>query len=85
MRIVGLGLFVSTDGGIPLVRHAYAENEPEVTQVPPLVAELVARFEALHADTGKLTLVFDAGQNSKDNQALDRCLATALRQLAAAV
>jgi transposase len=67
LRIVGLGLVVSTDGGIPLVSHAYAGNKPDVTQFPGLVAELVARFEALAAGTGDLTLVFDAGQNSADN------------------
>jgi len=67
LRIVGLGLVVSTDGGIPLVSHAYAGNKPDVTQFPSLVAELVARFQALAADTGELTLVFDAGQNSADN------------------
>ena len=58
---------VSTDGGIPLVSHAYAGNKPDVTQFPSLLAELVARFEELAADTGELTLVFDAGQNSADN------------------
>jgi len=67
LRIIGLGLVVSTDGGIPLVSHAYAGNKPDVTQFPSLVAELVARFEALAADAGELTLVFDAGQNSADN------------------
>ena len=67
LRIVGLGLVVSTDGGIPLVSHAYAGNKPDVTQFPTLVAELVARFEALAPGTGELTLVFDAGQNSADN------------------
>ncbi len=34
LRIVGLGLVVSTDGGIPLVSHAYAGNRPDVTQFP---------------------------------------------------
>ncbi len=67
LRIVGLGLVVSTDGGIPLVSHAYAGNKPDVTQFRSLLAELVARFEALEGDTGGLTLVFDAGQNSADN------------------
>ncbi|MGH9113628.1 MAG: IS1634 family transposase, partial [Acidimicrobiales bacterium] len=39
LRIVGLGLVVSTDGGIPLVSHAYAGNRPDVTQFPSLVKE----------------------------------------------
>jgi len=67
LRIVGLGLVVSTDGGIPLVSHTYAGNKPDVTQFAGLVGELVARFEALATEGGTLTLVFDAGQNSAGN------------------
>ncbi|MGH9154467.1 MAG: IS1634 family transposase [Acidimicrobiales bacterium] len=68
LRIVGLGLVVSTDGGIPLVSHAYAGNRPDVTQFPELVEEFVARFAP--GDASGLTLVYDAGQNSAANQAL---------------
>ena len=70
LRIVGLGLVVSVDGGIPLVSHAYAGNKPDVTQFPVLVNELVARFQALAGGRDDLTLVFDAGQNSADNYEL---------------
>src|ERR1019366_8226285 len=76
LRICGLGLVVSTDGGVPLVSHAYPGNKPDVTQFGDMVTELAARFGALLGkgeDAGsedaasKLTLVFDAGQNSEDN------------------
>jgi transposase len=67
LRIVGLGLVVSVDGGIPLVSHAYPGNKPDVTQFASLVESLTARFGALGGDTERLTLVFDAGQNSADN------------------
>jgi len=70
LRLVGLGLVVSTDGGIPLVSRAYAGDRPDVTQFPHIVQELVARFAALAEDAGRLTLVYDAGQNSADNQEL---------------
>ncbi len=74
LRIVGLGLVVSTDGGVPLVSHAYPGNKPDVTQFPVMVTELIARFATLHgADSrqkGDLTLVYDAGQNSEDNYQL---------------
>jgi transposase len=70
LRIVGLGLIVSVDGGIPLVSHAYAGNKPDVTQFGGMVTELVARFATLGADPGGLTLVFDAGQNSAANAEL---------------
>ncbi len=72
LRIVGLGLVVSTDGGIPLVSRAYPGNKPDVTQFGAIVGELVARFATLlpdgaDSDGARLTLVYDAGQNSDDN------------------
>jgi len=70
LRLVGLGLVVSVDGGIPLVSHAYGGDRPDVTQFPHLVEALAARFAALGPIGGDLTLVFDAGQNSEDNFAL---------------
>ncbi|MGI8491452.1 MAG: IS1634 family transposase [Acidimicrobiales bacterium] len=70
LRLVGLGLVVSTDGGIPLLSHTYAGDRPDVTQFGAMVAELVARWGTLAADADNLTLVYDAGQDSVDNQAL---------------
>ncbi len=70
LRLVGLGLVVSTDGGIPLLSHTYAGDRPDVTQFAAMVNELVARWGALAADTDNLTLVYDAGQDSAANQAL---------------
>jgi transposase len=67
LRIVGLGLVVSTDGGVPLVSHTYAGNLPDVTQFKTMVNELSTRFSALAGGKGELTLVFDAGQNSAAN------------------
>ncbi|MCI4357412.1 MAG: IS1634 family transposase [Thermoplasmata archaeon] len=68
LRLVGLGLIVARDGGIPLLSHAYPGNRPDVTQFPLMVDELVARFGALGGTDQDLTLVFDAGQDSEDNQ-----------------
>ena len=70
LRLVGLGLVVSTDGGIPLVSHAYPGNRPDVTQFPEMVNELVTRFGAIAEGAGELTLVYDAGQDSHSNQQL---------------
>lgn len=75
LRICGLGLVVSTDGGVPLLSHAYPGNKPDVTQFCAMVTELVARFSLLLGDTDtsatdRLTLVYDAGQNSHDNYEL---------------
>ena len=74
LRLVGLGLVVTRDGGIPLLSHAYPGNKPDVTQFPEMIAALAARHAALAAGSGQqpaeITVVFDAGQNSGDNFAL---------------
>jgi transposase len=70
LRLVGLGLVVSTDHGVPLVSHAYAGNRPDVTQFGEVVAELVERFGPMAEAGAELTLVYDAGQDSADNQEL---------------
>ncbi len=75
LRIAGLGLVVTRDGGIPLTWHAYPGNRPDVTQFPLMTAQLKSRYEAvcaaagLSADAADVTVVFDAGQNSEDNLA----------------
>ena len=74
LRLVGLGLVVTRDGGIPLLSHAYPGNKPDVTQFPVMIQALAARHAALAAATGQagteMTVVFDAGQNSEANFAL---------------
>ncbi|TVS84486.1 IS1634 family transposase [Mycobacterium helveticum] len=72
LRLVGLGLVVTRDGGIPLVSHAYPGNRPDVTQFAAMIDLLVARHAAVaeHAGTpatAEVTVVFDAGQNSTAN------------------
>jgi transposase len=67
LRLVGLGMVVTRDGGIPLVGHAYPGNRNDVAVFPDVVDELVARYRAIAADDQELTVVFDAGQNSADN------------------
>ena len=67
LRLVGLGMVVTRDGGVPLVGHAYPGNRNDVTVFPDVVDELVARYRGLAADDQDLTVVFDAGQNSAGN------------------
>jgi len=76
LRLVGLGLVVTRDGGIPLVWHAYPGNRPDVTQFADVIDLLTDRYQVLaaratspHAGLGEVTVVFDAGQNSTTNLA----------------
>src|ERR1019366_6382125 len=43
LRLVGLGLVVTRDGGVPLVSHAYPGNRPDVTQFATMIDLLCAR------------------------------------------
>ena len=69
LRLVGVGLVVTSDGGVPVLQHAYQGNRPDVTQFSAVIEELVARFGALARATDTLTVVYDAGCDSADGQA----------------
>jgi transposase len=73
LRLVGLGLVVTRDGGLPLTWHAYPGDKPDVTQFPDMIDQLKTRYEqvcaaaGLSAEAADMTVVFDAGQNSEAN------------------
>src|ERR1039457_6013710 len=73
LRLVGLGLAVTRDGGIPLTWHAYPGDRPDVTQFPTMIDQLLDQYQAVTAAAGvpagtaDMTVVFDAGQNSEAN------------------
>jgi len=73
LRLAGLGLVVTRDGGIPLTWHAYPGDKPDVTQFPGMIDQLEAQYAAvcdaagIAADGADMTVVFDAGQNSAAN------------------
>jgi transposase len=70
LRLVGLALVITRDGGVPVISHAYPGDRPDVTQFPTVVDELVTRYRDLVAGVESLTVVYDAGQNSGDNHAV---------------
>ena len=71
LRLVGLGLVATRDGGIPLSWHAYPGDRPDVTQFAAMIDQLRDRHAAVCAAAGQqpadMTVVFDAGQNSEAN------------------
>lgn len=70
LRLVGLALVVTRDGGIPLLSHAYPGDRPDVTQFTTVIDQLVSRYRDLAAGVESLTMVYDAGQNSAANHEL---------------
>ena len=92
LRIVGLGLVVTRDGGIPLTWHAYPGDKPGVTQFATMIGQLRDRHAAGlrrrrrgEQPSADMTVVFDAGQNSEDNFAHRPATGPALRRLGASV
>jgi transposase len=67
LRIVGLGVVATRDGGIPLLSRAYPGNQVDVTQFTPMIEELARRYAAVLGRAGGVTITFDAGQNSQVN------------------
>lgn len=70
LRLVGLGLVVTRDGGIPVLSHTYPGNRPDVTQFSLMLTELCGRYATLTPEADPVagvTVVFDAGQNSTAN------------------
>ncbi len=68
--LIGLGLVITRDGGIPLLSHTYPGNKPDVTQFAAMLTELCTRYTAYTTTAStprQLTVVFDAGQNSTAN------------------
>jgi transposase len=70
LRLVGLALVVTRDGGVPLLSHAYPGDRPDVTQFTTVIETLLARYRDLCTEVSSLTVVYDAGQNSADNHDL---------------
>lgn len=69
LRLVGLGLVVTRDGGVPVVSHAYGGDRPDVTQFTAVIDELLVRYQQVGEQVESLTVVYDAGQNSAANHA----------------
>src|SRR6266487_2228905 len=69
LRLVGLGLVVTRDGGVPIASHPYPGDRPDVTQFAQVIDELAARFAELGMAPDALTVVYDAGCDSAQNQA----------------
>jgi transposase len=70
LRLVGLALTVTSDGGVPIYSHAYEGNRPDVTQFGEAVLALASRWSGLAGTDDGLTVVFDAGCDSAANQTL---------------
>lgn len=73
LRLIGLALCVALDSNIPLCHQTYEGNRNDSTYFPEAIKLIKQRLLDLglsDAELSELTLVYDKGNNSKDNQPL---------------
>jgi len=67
LRIVGLSLMVSPEFSVPLLHEAYPGNMSDAKEFPIMMERLKLRYETITGKTSDVTVIFDRGNNSKDN------------------
>jgi len=73
LRLIGLALCVALDSNIPLCHQTYEGSHNDTTHFPEAIKLIKTRLADLglsEAELAELTLVYDKGNNSKDNQPL---------------
>jgi transposase len=73
LRLVGLALCVALDGNLPLLHQPYQGNRNDASEFPAALALIRTRLSELglsQEQLAELTLVYDRGNNSAQNQEL---------------
>ena len=66
-RQVGLQMGVLRDLGIPIFHGVYCGHNQDASLFPTAIHKLVARYQEVSGKTESLVMIFDKGNNSKDN------------------
>ena len=67
LRVVGLALLVTADFHVPLLHETYPGNQTDAPTFASLTERLVSRCRLLTDKVEHITIVFDKGNNSRDN------------------
>ncbi len=67
LRLLGLALLVTADGDVPLFHHIYAGNQHDAKTFGKVAGKLAQRCRELSQGAEDITLIFDKGNNSKEN------------------
>lgn len=67
LRIVGLSMMVTPDCNIPLLHEAYPGNRHDSAEFAIMMEKLKNRYESITGKSSDVTVVFDRGNNSRDN------------------
>lgn len=70
LRLFSVAVLASRDGQVPICTHVYEGNKADSKQFPDSLTRIRKRLESLLGkDITDVTMVFDKGNNSRDNQA----------------
>lgn len=67
LRQIGLSLIVTRDFHIPVLHHVYPGNTADSTQFRSVTGNLLRRYRELARTTRDITIIFDKGNNSREN------------------
>jgi len=67
LRQVGMGLVLTREGSLPLMHLLFHGRKTDPKLFPGSMTELVDRYFRLTSETEKLVVVFDKGNNSREN------------------
>lgn len=68
LRLIGLALLVTRDFHLPLFHHVYAGNAHDAPTFASVTDHLLERYRLFARHVDGITLVYDKGNNSLDNQ-----------------
>ncbi len=68
LRQVNLALIVTRDFNIPLFHKVYEGNKVDVSEFSSVIKKMIERYKILSKSCKDITLVFDKGNNSMENQ-----------------
>ncbi|MDP2859136.1 MAG: IS1634 family transposase [Bacillota bacterium] len=68
LKQVNLALMVTLDAHIPLFHQVYPGNVTDGTQFFTITADLVRRYRAFQEHCRDVTLIYDKGNNARENQ-----------------
>jgi len=70
LRQIGMALLVSKRDQFPLFHQTYKGNKNDITVFKETYSSMLARMKRICKELSDITIVFDKGNNSKDNFAL---------------
>lgn len=70
LRQIGMALLVTRENQFPLFHQVYRGNKNDVTVFKEVITDMTARLRGLNQQLTDITIVFDKGNNSKENFAL---------------